>query len=93
MQVGNKLRGFGATLFSGTATLFEQVQEAIAQEIEGIDVHVTRGSRTGQRPVSRCDKLPARSGHAWVGLSREFSSEEQHLHVLHVSGHAIVTVM
>jgi hypothetical protein len=52
-QVGSKLRGFGASLFTNTASLFEQVQEAIAQEIEGIDGHINRASRPANRSSSR----------------------------------------
>eukprot|EP00884_Botryococcus_braunii_P018124 jgi/Botrbrau1/4996/Bobra.0396s0022.1 len=52
-QVGNKLRGFGASFLTNTASLFEQVQEAIAQEIEGIDGHINRSSRPANRSANR----------------------------------------
>lgn len=53
VQVGSRLRGLGASLFTNTATLLEQVQDAIAQEIESIDGHINRASRSSSRTASR----------------------------------------
>ena len=55
-QVGTKLRGFGASLLSGTTGLLEKVHDTISAELEGMEGQLTGRGRGAPAPAAaaRC---------------------------------------
>ena len=60
-QVGTKLRGFGASLLSGTTGLLEKVHDTISAELEGMEDQLVGRGRAAHASSARCGTLHAQS--------------------------------
>ena len=58
-QVGTKLRGFGASLLSGTTGLLEKVHDTISAELEGMEDQLVGRGRAAHAGAARCGESPA----------------------------------
>jgi hypothetical protein len=66
-QVGTKLRGFGASLLSGTTGLLEKVHDTISAELEGMEGQLTGRGRPAPAVAAAARCGPARRRRAQAG--------------------------
>ena len=60
-QVGTKLRGFGASLLSGTTGLLENLHDTISAELEGMEDQLVGRGRAAHASAARCGNSPAQN--------------------------------
>ena len=51
--MGNRIGRFGTSMLKGSKELFEQVQEAVQRELDGIEGHINQPPRSASSRASR----------------------------------------
>ncbi|KAK9831470.1 hypothetical protein WJX81_008364 [Elliptochloris bilobata] len=75
-QVSSKLRGFGASLLSGTTGLLEKVHDTISAELEGMEDQLTGRGRAGA-PSSSARAASGAGGARYSRLEAEVSAMQR----------------